>query len=425
MKVYLDTVGCRLNQSEIEKFAREFQAARHELVDLPEKADLVVINTCTVTAAAAADSRQKVRQASRACAGEIVVTGCWSTLNPREANQLPSVARVIANNEKEKFVSDYLHIDDRDIDMESIARLPIPGARKRTRAFIKVQDGCDNRCTYCITTVARGKGQSVPIDHVLADIHAAIAGGAQEIVLTGVHLGSWGRDFSPRLTLRHLVQTVLVDTDTPRLRLSSIEPWDLDADFFSLWGDQRLCRHLHLPLQSGSPGTLQRMARGTTPESFSRLVNDARRRIPEIAVTTDVIVGFPGETEAEFAESLAFIRGMNFAGGHVFTYSARPHTAAAKMPRQIPYSIRKARNAQVRSVLAEAAIEYQQKNLGKQLSVLWERAQPSGDHCWRHEGLSDNYLRISAHTSKNLWNRITPVHLQRIDRRTIIGQVLE
>ncbi|MCK4725971.1 MAG: tRNA (N(6)-L-threonylcarbamoyladenosine(37)-C(2))-methylthiotransferase MtaB [Anaerolineales bacterium] len=425
MKVYLDTIGCRLNQSEIEKFAREFRAMGHDLVDLPEKADLVVINTCTVTAAAASDSRQKIRQASRAGVGEILVTGCWSTLNPREAIQLPSVARVIANNKKEKLVADYLQIDARDIDLEPVARLPIPGARQRTRAFIKVQDGCDNRCTYCITTVARGKGQSLPIDHVLADIQAALAGGAQEIVITGVHLGSWGRDLSPKLTLRHLVQTVLADTDTPRLRLSSIEPWDLDADFFSLWGDQRLCRHLHLPLQSGSSGTLQRMARSTTPESFARLVNDARRIIPDVAITTDVIVGFPGETEAEFAESLAFIRGMNFARGHVFTYSARPHTEAARMPRQISHSIQKARNAKVRSVLAEAAIEYQQKNLGKELSVLWERSQPIDDRCWKHDGLSDNYLRISANTSQNLWNRITPVHLQRIDSQTIIGQVLE
>lgn len=425
MKVYLDSVGCRLNQSEIERFALVFRAAGHELVALPENADLTVINTCTVTAAAASDSRQKIRQASRAGTGEILVTGCWSTLNPREAVQLPSVAQVIANNKKEKLVTDYLQIDARDIDLEPIVRQPVPGARHRTRAFIKVQDGCNNHCAFCITTVARGRGLSFPIDHVLADIHGALAGGAQEIVLTGVHLGSWGRDFYPKQTLRHLVQAILRNTDIPRLRLSSIEPWDIDADFFNLWGDHRLCRHLHLPLQSGSLATLQRMARATTPDEFAKLVDDARRRIPGVAITTDIIVGFPGEEKAEFEESLVFIRAMSFAGGHVFSYSSRPHTVAAMMPNQIPHSIRKERNAQVRSVLAETAHDFQQQYLGEELSVLWETALPVGDQCWRYDGLSDNYLRISTQTSQSLWNCITPVHLQRIEGGTIIGQILE
>ncbi len=425
MKVYLDSVGCRLNQSEIERFALVFRAAGHELVALPEHADLTVINTCAVTAAAASDSRQKIRQASRAGTGEILVTGCWSTLNPREAAQLPSVAQVIGNNKKVKLVTDYLQIDARDIDLDPIGRQPVPGTRYRTRAFIKVQDGCDNHCAFCITTVARGRGLSFTIDHVLADIHGALAGGAQEIVLTGVHLGSWGRDFYPKQSLRHLLQAILRNTDMPRLRLSSIEPWDIDADFFNLWSDHRLCRHLHLPLQSGSPATLRRMARGTTADKFAKLVDDARQRIPGVAITTDIIVGFPGEENAEFEESLAFIRAMSFAGGHVFSYSARPQTAAATMPDQIPHSVRKERNAQVRSVLAESAHDFQQQYLGKELSVLWESALPVGDQCWRYDGLSDNYLRISTQNSQSLWNRITPVHLQRIENGTIIGQVLE
>jgi threonylcarbamoyladenosine tRNA methylthiotransferase MtaB len=424
VKVYLDSVGCRLNQSEIERYARVFRAAGHELVALPENADLTVINTCTVTAAAASDSRQKIRQASRAGTGEILVTGCWSTLNPLEAVQLPSVAQVIANN-KEKLVTDYLQIDVSDIDLESVVRQPVPGSRHRTRAFIKVQDGCNNHCAFCITTVARGRGLSFTIDHVLSDIQGALAGGAQEIVLTGVHLGSWGRDFYPRQTLQHLVQAILRNTDIPRLRLSSIEPWDIDEDFFNLWGDHRLCRHLHLPLQSGSRATLERMARSTTPDAFAKLVDEARRRIPGVAITTDIIVGFPGEEKAEFEESLAFIRAMSFAGGHVFSYSARPQTVAAMMPAQIPHSVRKERNAQVRFVLAETAHDFQQQYLGKELSVLWESALPVGDQYWRYDGLSDNYLRISTQTSQDLWNRITPVHLQRIEGRTIIGQVLE
>jgi threonylcarbamoyladenosine tRNA methylthiotransferase MtaB len=204
-------------------------------------------------------------------------------------------------------------------DLEPLARQPVPGGRLRTRAFIKVQDGCDNRCTFCITTLARGAGRSLPVEAILADINAALAGGAQEIVLTGVHLGSWGQDFETPQKIRDLIETILAEAPVIRLRLSSLEPWDLEADFFSLWQDQRLARHLHLPLQSGSAATLRRMARKTTPEDFARLVAAAREHIPEVAITTDVIAGFPGESEAEFAESLEFVRQMNFAGGHVFT----------------------------------------------------------------------------------------------------------
>jgi threonylcarbamoyladenosine tRNA methylthiotransferase MtaB len=423
VKVFLDSIGCRLNQSEIEAYARQFHAAGHTLVPSAEQADLVVVNTCDVTASAASDSRGKIRGAARAGAQEIIVTGCWSTLNPQAAAALPSVARVIPNLEKDSLVPYLLGIPPEAFDLEPVARQPVPGARLRTRAFIKAQDGCDNRCTFCITTLARGPGRSRPVEHILADVQAALDGDCQEIVLTGVHLGSWGQDFSPPSQLSHLVEAILQHSDAPRLRLSSLEPWDLDADFFRLWENPRLCRHLHLPLQSGCAATLRRMARKTTPGSFAALLAAVRSIVPEMAITTDVIVGFPGESEDDFAESMEFISQMGFARGHVFTYSARPGTAAARMPDQVPHAVRKERNAFARELLARSARLYQGGFLGRVLPVLWESATAFGPDGWQLCGLTDNYLRVSTQAPRHCWNRITPVQLVGIHEETLIGKL--
>ncbi|MEJ2598985.1 MAG: MiaB/RimO family radical SAM methylthiotransferase [Anaerolineales bacterium] len=425
MKVYLDSIGCRLNQAEIERYARQFHVAGHTLVARPEEADLAVVNTCAVTTAAASDSRQKIRQAARAGVGEVIVTGCWSTLKPAGAAALPGVSKVVPNTEKDQLVPDLLQIPAETFDQEPVERELIPGARLRTRAFIKVQDGCDNRCTFCVTTLARGAGRSRTIAEIIQDIHAAQEGdeGALEIVLTGVHLGSWGHDFERPMHLRQLVEAILDETDAPRLRLSSLEPWDLEAEFFKLWEDQRICRHLHLPLQSGCSTTLRRMARKTTPESYNDLIHAARAIIPGIAITTDVITGFPGETEAEFEQSLAFVRQMKFSGGHVFTYSARPGTAAARMPGQVPTQVRKERNARMREAFAESALDYQVHFLGQVLPVLWESATTLGPDGWHLSGLTDNYLRVNALAPQRLWNQITPVRLTSIDGEVLSGKI--
>lgn len=424
MNIYLDSVGCRLNQAEIEAFASQFRAAGHQVVADASKADLVVVNTCAVTKEAASDSRQKVRQAARAGASEVVVTGCWASLDPRSAAALPGVKRVVPNLEKDFLVPELLGRQGPLYEREPLAREPLPGAHRRTRAFVKVQDGCNNRCTFCVTTIARGPGRSRPVGEVLADIRAALIGGAQEVVLTGVHLGSWGHDLVPHLHLAHLIRAVLAETDLPRLRLSSLEPWDLDETFFLLWQDARLCRHLHLPLQSGSGTILRRMARKTTPESFARLVEQARTAIPDVAITTDVIVGFPGEGEAEFRESLEYVREMGFAGGHVFTYSERPGTAAARFPDQVPTEERKERNARMRTVLAQAARDYQARFLGAELKVLWEATDAFGPEGWRLRGLSDNYLRVSTYAPQPIWNQISRVRIERIVPDGLTGRLL-
>jgi threonylcarbamoyladenosine tRNA methylthiotransferase MtaB len=438
MKIFLDTIGCRLNQAEIESLARQFRAAGHEIVPTAAEADLAVVNTCTVTAEAASDSRAAIRRAKRLGAGEVVVTGCWATLEPDKAAALSGVTRIVPNLLKDSLAADLPGLPQypypagamstgsgRGFDLEPIARQPLPGLHQRTRAFIKVQDGCDNSCTFCITTLARGASRSRPLDEIVADVVSAQAGGAQEIVLTGVALGSWGLDFQPARRIPDLVSALLERTSAPRLRLSSLEPWDLDGDFFSLWCDPRLCRHLHLPLQSGSERVLRRMARRTTPDSFAALVRSAREAIPEVAITTDVIVGFPGETDEEFAETLEFVRCMQFAGGHVFSYSARPGTPAARMKQQVHGEEVKARSAALRAVLAESAEAWHRKFVGKTMPVLWEARSILTDEGWQIEGLTDNYLRVTAMAPEPRWNRVDQVLLKSASAEGCSGEIRE
>jgi threonylcarbamoyladenosine tRNA methylthiotransferase MtaB len=422
MKVFLDTIGCRLNQSEIESMARQFRAAGHEIVAAAGLADLAVVNTCTVTSSAAADSRGKLRQIARSGVKQIAATGCWATLHPNQAAGLPNVRHVIPNESKERFVPTLLGIPPDEFEHEPLAREPLPGIRQRTRAFIKVQDGCDNRCTFCVTTLARGRGHSRPVKDVVADVQSALQGGTREVVLTGVHLGSWGQEWGEHL--RDLVQIILTDTDIQRLRLSSLEPWDLDRQFFALWENRRLCQHLHLPLQSGSGATLRRMARKTTPASFRELVAAARQVMPEVAITTDVIAGFPGETEAEFAESLDFVREIKFASGHAFTYSPRPGTAAAGMPEQVDIPVRKKRNAAYRKVFEEEAGAYRQRFVGKEIPVLWESISRLDARGWQVEGLSGNYLRVVSTAPEPLWNRISIVKMHGHEGGKLTGKII-
>ncbi|MFZ2097487.1 MAG: MiaB/RimO family radical SAM methylthiotransferase [Anaerolineales bacterium] len=421
MKVFLDMVGCRLNQSEIEAYARQFRLAGHSLTSNASSADLVVINTCSVTAAAAADSRQKIRQAARSGARHIIATGCYATLDPLAVSQLSAVEQVISNIDKDNLVSMVLNIPPATFEHTTIHREPIPGSRLRTRAFIKVQDGCDNHCTYCITRLARGAGRSRTIEAILKDIDSALQGGSQEIVLTGVHLGSWGYDFSPPSRLHNLVKVILDSTHTPRLHLSSIEPWDIAPDFFELWQNPRLVRHLHLPLQSGCAATLHRMGRKITPEVYANLINQARTAIPAVSITTDIITGFPGETEEEFSESAAFVTDMKFSSGHVFTFSPRPGTAAFSLPDQINPLISKHRNAIMHQILEESSESYRHQYLNQQLSVLWEKASPTDDHLWELSGLSDNYLRVRAPFPSPCRNQIMNVRVTAVESNGLLG----
>jgi len=411
MKVFLDSIGCRLNQSEIERIGRDFRLAGCELVGDPTQADLAVINTCTVTRRADADSRQKTRQAARAGVDQIILTGCWATLKEHSALELPKVTSVVKNDDKSRLVADLMDQPPELFNREPLQREPLPGSRMRTRAFIKVQDGCNNRCAFCVTTVARGSALSIPNATVLSEVHAALRGGTQEIVLCGVHLGSWGKDLGHGNSLQNLIQLILKETSIPRLRLSSLEPWNLDANFFSLWQDSRLCRHLHLPLQSGSDATLRRMARKTSQDDFSKLITAVREAIPDVAITTDIIVGFPGETEEEFDDSLAFVEAMNFTGGHVFTYSEREGTPASSFDHVVPSSVRRDRSAVMRAAFARSAEHYRHLFIVQILPVLWESTTELGEAGWQLSGLTGNYLRIKASDDDDHWNQISDVEI--------------
>lgn len=412
MKIFLDSIGCRLNQSEIEQFANQFRAAGHSLVAQPEDADLVVVNTCLVTGGAVADTRKRIRQVNRSQEkAAIWLTGCWATLDPKSALALPGVAGIIPNDQKDKLVHSILELPDDDFDLEPLVREPLPGIHLRTRAFIKVQDGCNQHCTFCMTRLARGKAYSRKTFEILKDIRFALRGNTQEIVLTGVQLGFWGNDLAPKQGLANLIESILSETKVKRLRLSSIEPWDVDEHLLALWKNPRLCRHLHLPLQSGSTGILRRMGRTITTEAYEALVKQARETIPDLAITTDIMVGFPGETPSEFEESSAFIEKMGFAGGHVFIYSERPGTPAAGFPGKVPLEVRKVRSSTIRAILEKSAEKYRRFYLGKTMPVIWEAASQKTSQGWLFSGLTDNYLRVYVIDSNQLWNTMTPTRL--------------
>jgi threonylcarbamoyladenosine tRNA methylthiotransferase MtaB len=425
MKIYLDSIGCRLNQSEIETIARHFVLSGHEITPDPTQADVTVINTCSVTAAAASDSRGKIRGAQRAGCPTILVTGCWSNIEPQAAENLQGVHDVIRNADKEYLVRDFLSLTPEVFDSilaDEQPRQALPGRQQRTRAFIKAQDGCDNHCTFCVTRIARGEPRSTAQAQVLRDIRIAENAAVNEVVLTGVHLASWGQDLDPPRHLFDLVQTVLAKTSVPRVRLSSLEPWDLTPQFFTLFENDRLCPHLHLPLQSGSDSVLRRMARRITTEEFAGLVAEVRRVVPNIAITTDIIVGFPGETEEEFQESLAFVSAMGFAEGHVFSFSPRKGTPAANFKPQLPNDVKKQRNAAMRAALADSAQTYRLPFLHHPLEVLWESAKPAGQD-WCLSGLTRNYLRVEAVSPENRWNQLDRVILRNLHGDTFTGEI--
>jgi threonylcarbamoyladenosine tRNA methylthiotransferase MtaB len=413
MKVHLRTLGCRLNQSEIDTMARQFQQQGHEIVDEPALADWFVVNTCAVTNEATASSRQMIRELGRVNPnGQITVTGCYAQIAPEDIRVLPQVAQVVDNQAKERLVELTTGVPVQPFDREPLERdQDNRGALGRTRAFIKVQDGCDNACTFCVTTIARGAGRSRSLAEVVDEIRYLHAAGYQEAVLTGVHLGSYGHDLGDEQGLVRLVRAILNDTDIPRLRLSSLEPWDLSPEFFDLWQNPRLCRHLHLPLQSGCDATLRRMLRRTNQKQFRALVRAARERVPRVSITTDVIAGFPGETDEEFAISEVFIREMAFAGLHVFRYSKRPGTAASRMRGHVNDRVKKERSARLRALGDELERQYARQFGGAVLNVLWEQITGATEDGFVNVGYTDNYIKVRGIHPRVLTNLITPARM--------------
>jgi threonylcarbamoyladenosine tRNA methylthiotransferase MtaB len=391
-------------------------AAGHEIVTETAVADKIVINTCAVTAEAARDARSLTRRLHRQNdAAEILLTGCYATIAPGELGKVKGAGRIVANKDKASLLpllDPKARIDLPLFDQEPVMREFLAGTAGNTRAFIKVQDGCNNKCTFCVTTIARGEGQSRHLGDVVAEIQALSAAGYQEAVLSGVHMGSYGYDFGNKTGLLELVQAILDHTDMPRLRLSSLEPWDIAPNFFTLWQNPRLLPHLHMPLQSGCDSTLRRMARRTNQVSFRELADAARAHIPDLNLSTDLIVGFPGETEADFQESLDYVREIGFSRLHVFTYSQRPGTAAAKMPDQIPGPVKKERVQRMIALGNELSLAFHRQYEGKTMNVLWESSVGANSHGLRWVGYTDNYIRVHGHGPADLFNQVTRVRLE-------------
>lgn len=426
MQVRLESIGCRLNIGEIDAMARRLAKAGHRVVGPGTQAELCILNTCTVTAIASRKSRQLIRQLKKTNPSAVViVTGCDAELAPSEMVEI-GVDLVVGNAQKERLLElaeaeGLLETASTDPDDQDLFE---PGGSNRTRAFLKVQDGCDNRCTFCVITIARGAGRSVPADAIIEELQDLQRLGYREVVLSGVHLGSYGHDLGDQRGLQRLVERAFTETAVERLRLSSLEPWDLDAEFFEVFRSPRLLPHLHLPLQSGCDKTLRRMARRTSRAEFSKLVRNARRAVPDLAISSDIIVGFPGETDGEFEQSIALVEELAFSRLHIFRYSRREGTLAEKMADQVPGPVAQERSRRMHALAADLENRFNSKLVGRTTDVLWETAEDHGDAV-RWSGLTPNYVRVSATTTpdEDLMNVVTPTEIVEVVPGGVVGRI--
>ncbi|HEY4386357.1 MAG TPA: tRNA (N(6)-L-threonylcarbamoyladenosine(37)-C(2))-methylthiotransferase MtaB [Ktedonobacteraceae bacterium] len=441
------TLGCKVNQADSEAIGEQMSAAGFVQRDFTEVADIYIVNTCTVTHLGDRSSRQLIAQAQRRHPDALlVVTGCYAEMNPQAVSALPGVDLVIGNTQKETLVelirhrqqtqpvleqtetpeqpfsgarvlpvvpfdtqhigSDHVltfQIADEDPQPDNPAQLsPFtanaqaeqnhPGFFSRTRVQMKVQDGCDNRCTYCIVPTVRGKSRSRSIASVVEHVQRKARAGFQEIVLTGIHLGDYHPAEDEQLDLGNLISALLRETEIPRIRVSSLEPEDFRLEWLDLWQNPRMCRHFHLPMQSGSDAILRRMARRYTSDRYRTIITTAKHRIPGVAISTDIITGFPGETDEDFEQTYQLAQELEFAKTHVFRFSARQGTAAARMRGQIKEEIKKARSQRLLDLNEAHSRLFREQFLGETAQVLIETRKHGS---W--EGLTDNYLRVEIH----------------------------
>ncbi len=410
MRIHLKTLGCRLNEAETESWARDFQNLGHRIVGETGAADLVVINTCAVTSEAAKKSRKLMNRIHRDNPqAKLVVSGCYASLDPDQTAETFGVDLVVNNQDKDRLVE----ITGQQLHLHTMPQLAtVPGAqsllaRGRQRAFIKVQDGCRYQCTFCIVTTARGEERSRPISEVIDEINQLTLEGIKEVVLTGVHIGGYGSDIDS--DLYHLIEAVLRETEIPRLRLGAVEPWDLPESFWGLFKNPRFMPHLHLPLQSGADSVLKRMARRCKADEFTRLVELSRQQVPNFNLTTDIIIGFPGETDAEWQQTMDYVSKTGFGHLHIFAYSHRPGTRAADMPDPIHRDIIRQRSQALHQLGENQKRNTLIQNIGTKVPVLIEGLQKSGH--WG--GYTPNFLRVEIATDNDdiLENRIINVQI--------------
>ena len=430
MKAAFMTLGCKVNQFETETMEGLFRARGYDVVSFEETADVYVINTCSVTHLSDRKSRQLIRRAARmnpsAC---IAVTGCYAQVAPEEIRALEGVRVVIGTKERARIV-DYVEASLRggtgvagtitDIMQARVFEdIPLHSAPHRTRAFLKIEDGCQNFCTFCIIPYARGPVKSRELSALAREMNHLVEAGFHEVVLTGIHLGAYGIDLAERPTLADACRTALAEEKLRRLRLGSLESVELSADLLELMRTEpRFAAHLHLPLQAGSDNVLRAMNRHYDTAAFAQLIADVRAAVPGVAISTDIIVGFPGETEEDFAVGMDFVRRMGFARMHVFPYSARRGTPAARRTDQVPPAVRKERAARMQLLAEELAEAYHRTALGSVTEVLFETTENGVT-----DGLTETYIRVYT-DARVTRGELVPMRLTHLYRDGVWGEII-
>ena len=438
MRVALYTLGCKLNQAETESLANNFRQAGFQLVSPCDGADIYIANTCTVTHIADRKSRHWLRLARRRNPQALIIaTGCYAQRTPQE---LASLADLVVENKEKEHLLEIIRSLLKPTPPHTHTMLPVTAGRNslhhckprlhqgetlhpiagnvRTRSLIKIQDGCHSPCTYCIVPKVRPREYSLPASQIIDEVKQKVTLGYKEVVLTGTKVGSY-RDANTNL--KDLVQRILHDTGIERLRLSSLQPSEISPEFLALWQDERLCRHFHLALQSGSQTVLQRMKRSYSLEQYRRTIELIKERIPEVAITTDIMVGFPGESDEEFEQSYSFCQQAGFANIHVFPFSPRPEAAATKMPEQIKDKVKEERNRRMLELSQNSQRRFCEQFSGQTMPVLWEKETNPGSGIY--SGLTSNYIRVYVRSEKSLRNVITPVTLVEFRNRAMLAEL--
>lgn len=422
------TLGCKVNQYETEAMAELFQNAGYDVCGFGEKADVYVINTCSVTNMGDRKSRQIIRRAKKTNPDAVIaVTGCYAQTAPDEVLNVEGVNLVIGTKDRKNIVSlvesvssteNVSYVSDIMTNHE-FEELQIKRYTNRTRAFIKVQEGCSQFCSYCIIPYARGPVRSRPLNEVLSEVQELAKNGFKEIILVGIHIASYGCDLD-NTTLADLILAVDKINGIERIRLSSIEPMTLNQEFIDcITPAKKLCHHFHISLQSGCDATLKRMNRKYTTEQFKGIVDGLRRAFDDSAITTDIMVGFPDETDKEFEETIAFVREIAFADAHVFQYSQRRGTPAAKRKGQIPPEIKEVRSKIIIKETKKTRDEFLNRFIGRTMRVLFE--QPAGNGYF--EGKTDNYITVYVKSSEDLNDKFRNVLIEEIKDGIAYGKI--
>lgn len=427
------TLGCKVNQEEAEALKNMFRQRGYQVVPFNQAADVYVVHTCTVTHMGDNKSRQMIRRATRTNPKAVVAaTGCYAQVSPSEVQAIPGVDLILGTRERRHLVDLVEEIAARrsaEVLVESFAEdEPFEDlgshSTSKSRAFLKIQEGCRKFCSYCIVPYARGPNRSLPPDRALSRAAALVKEGFHEIVLTGIHIGTYGEDLPQGTRLAGLIKSLLKMDDTFRLRLGSLDPNEVDEELLEvLTAEERVCPHFHLALQSGDNQILARMGRRYTAEQYIELVDRLRARRPGIALTTDVIVGFPGEGERQFRHTEELIRRAAMSALHVFKYSPRKGTPAAAFTDQVPDQVKETRSRRLIDLGRELGEAYAKSFVGRQLTVLIESKAAQGQ---RYKGHAENYLVVTLEGTPELVGSLVPVKVVRHRAGLIVdGEQLE